>query len=214
MVTGTGEDARAWFGAGFDLIIIGAVIVIVYTMVGGMWAVALTDFIQMTIIIVGLVILMTVVLVDVGGWGAVAPHLPSGTFNMLPPEHTAEQWLNYLRAWTIIGLVDITAQTLFQRAAAAKTADIARRAFLIGGIAYLTFGMIPVLLGIIGSVTMPDIANSEFIIPELAKAHLHLTGEKQSALPDTKDAAGWATFHAAPTQTPHAPLERPDENGA
>ena len=154
-------------------IIIGAIIVFVYTMLGGMWAVALTDFIQMTIIIVGLIILLVVVLVDVGGWSAVGPRLPVGTFDMLPPENTAEQWLNYLRAWTIIGLVDITAQTLFQRASAAKTATIARRAFLIGGIGYLTFGMIPVFLGIIGSVTMPGIGNSEFIIPEMAKAYLH-----------------------------------------
>ncbi len=92
---------------------------------------------------------------------------------MLPAENTAEHWLNYLRAWTIIGLVDVTAQTLFQRASAAKTANIARKAFLIGGAGYLLFGLIPVFLGIIGSVTMPDIANSEFIIPEMAKAHLH-----------------------------------------
>lgn len=154
-------------------IIVGAVIVFAYTMLGGMWAVALTDFIQMVIIIVGLVILLVVVLVDVGGWGAIAPRLDSGTFNMLPPENTSEQWLNYLRAWTIIGLVDISAQTLFQRASAAKTERIARQAFYIGGFAYLLFGLIPVFLGIIGSVTMPGIANSEFILPELAKAHLH-----------------------------------------
>ena len=154
-------------------IIIGAVIVFVYTMVGGMWAVALTDFFQMTIIIFGLVVLLVVVLVDVGGWGHIAPSLPSGTFNMLPPENTAEQWLNYLRAWTIIGLVDISAQTLFQRASAAKTEKIAQQAFYIGGAGYLLFGMIPVFLGIIGSVTMPDIANPEYIIPELAQQHLH-----------------------------------------
>jgi SSS family transporter len=154
-------------------IIIGAVIVFVYTMVGGMWAVALTDFFQMTIIIIGLVVLLIVVLVDVGGWGNIAPSLPSGTFNMLPAENTGEQWLNYLRAWTIIGLVDISAQTLFQRAAAAKTEKVAQQAFYIGGAGYLLFGMIPVFLGIIGSVTMPNIANPEYIIPELAQQHLH-----------------------------------------
>ena len=154
-------------------IIIGAIIVFAYTMLGGMWAVALTDFVQMTIIIVGLVILLIVVLVDVGGWGAIETRLPTGTFNMLPPENTSEQWLNYLRAWTIIGLVDISAQTLFQRASAAKTERIAQQAFYIGGFGYLLFGMIPVFLGIIGSITMPGIANSEFIIPELAKEHLH-----------------------------------------
>ncbi len=154
-------------------IIVGAIIVFAYTALGGMWAVALTDFVQMTIIIIGLIVLAIVVLVDVGGWSAIAPQLPAGTFNMLPPENTGEQWLNYLRAWTIIGLVDISAQSLFQRAAAAKNEATARNAFLIGGSGYLLFAMVPVFLGIIGSVTMPDIGNSEFIVPELAKQHLH-----------------------------------------
>jgi SSS family transporter len=154
-------------------IIVGAIIVFVYTMLGGMWAVAMTDFVQMTIIIVGLIVLLVVVLIDVGGWGAIGPRLPAGTFDMLPPENTAEQWLNYLRAWTIIGLADISAQTLFQRASAARTERVAQQAFYIGAGGYLLLGMIPVVLGIIGSVTLPGIANSEYIIPELALAHLH-----------------------------------------
>jgi SSS family transporter len=154
-------------------IVIGALIVFVYTMLGGMWAVALTDFIQMAIIVVGLIVLLVVVMIDIESWDTISRQLPEGTFSMLPPENTGEQWLNYLRAWTIIGLVDISAQTLFQRASAAKTAKIARQAFYIGGFGYLLFGMIPVFLGIIGSVTMPGMANSEFIIPEMAKVHLH-----------------------------------------
>ena len=154
-------------------IIIGAVIVFTYTMLGGMWAVAMTDFVQMIIIIVGLIILMTVVLIDVGGWGAIAPQLPETTFRMVPLENTGEEWLNYFRAWTIIGLVDISAQSLFQRIAAAKNERVAQYSFYVGGAGYLIFGMVAVFLGIIGSVIMPDIANSEFIVPELAKAHLH-----------------------------------------
>lgn len=154
-------------------IIIGALIVVTYTMLGGMWAVALTDFVQMIIIIAGLIILMTVVLIDVGGWGAIAPRLPETTFRMLPLENSGEQWLNYFRAWTIIGLVDISAQTLFQRIAAAKTERVAQYSFYVGGAGYLVFGMVAVFLGIIGSVIMPDIANSEFVVPELAKAYLH-----------------------------------------
>jgi Na+/proline symporter len=114
-----------------------------------------------------------VVLIDVGGWGAIAPQLPETTFRMLPLENTSEEWLNYFRAWTIIGLVDISAQTLFQRIAAAKTERVAQYSFYVGGVGYLMFGMVAVFLGIIGSVTMPDIANPEFIVPELAKAHLH-----------------------------------------
>ena len=154
-------------------IIVGAIVIFVYTAVGGMWAVALTDFVQMSIIIIGLIILLTVVLIDIGGWSAVAPALAENTFRMTPLENTGEQWLNYLRAWTIIGLVDISAQTLFQRIAAAKNERVAQNSFYFGAVGYLAFGMIPVFLGIIGSVIMPGLDNSEQIIPQLALEHLH-----------------------------------------
>ena len=67
--------------------------------------------------------------VDVGGWGAIAPQLGEHAFRMIPLENTAGQWLNYLRAWTIIGVVDISAQTLFQRVAAAKSERVAQNSF-------------------------------------------------------------------------------------
>ena len=151
----------------------GAIVIFIYTAVGGLWAVALTDFLQMIIIIVGLLVLLAVVLVDVGGWSAIGPRLPADTFRLLPGEHTSEQWLNYLRAWTIIGLVDISAQTLVQRALAAKSERVAQNSFYVAGVGYFVFGMIPVTLGIIASVTMPGLAASESVIPTLAIEHLH-----------------------------------------
>ena len=154
-------------------ILVGAFIIILYTMIGGMWAVALTDFVQLTIVMAGLLVLFVVVLVDSGGWGQIYPHLDDHAFRMVPFDNSLDQWLNYLRAWTIIGIVDISAQTLFQRVAAAKTERVAQNAFYIGAAGYLFFGLLAVFLGIIGSVTMPELANSETIIPELAKAHLH-----------------------------------------
>ena len=154
-------------------ILIGAFVIVLYTMVGGMWAVALTDFVQLSIIMIGLVVLFVVVLVDSGGWGQIYPRLDDHTFRMIPFDNTVDQWLNYLRAWTIIGIVDISAQTLFQRVSSAKSERVAQNSFYIGGFGYLFFGMLAVLLGIIGSVMMPELANSESVIPELAKAHLH-----------------------------------------
>ncbi|MFQ5982012.1 MAG: sodium:solute symporter, partial [Woeseiaceae bacterium] len=151
----------------------GAFVVFVYTVAGGMWAVAITDFVQMVIIAVGLILLLVVVLIDVGGWGSIAPHLPEGTFRMIPAENTAERWLNYFRAWFIFGLADVTAQTLLQRAFSAKNEQVAQNSFYLAGFGYLTLGMIPVMLGIIASVTMPGLADPETVIPDLAIAHLH-----------------------------------------
>jgi SSS family solute:Na+ symporter len=154
-------------------IITGAVVIVFYTAVGGMWAVALTDFIQMLIVILGLIILFSVVLIDVGGWGAVAPHIKENTFRMTPLDNTPTEWLHYLRAWAIIGIVDVTAQTLFQRASSAKSERVAQNSFYLGGIGYLVFGMIPVLLGIIASVTLPGLEKSETVIPTMMVEHLH-----------------------------------------
>ena len=154
-------------------IIAGAIVIVFYTAIGGMWAVALTDFVQMIIVIIGLIVLFTVVLIDIGGWDAVAPHFKENSFRMTPLDNTPTQWLNYLRAWAIIGVVDITAQTLFQRASSAKSERIAQNSFYFGGIGYLVFGMIPVLLGIIASVTLPGLEDSETVIPTMMVEHLH-----------------------------------------
>jgi SSS family transporter len=151
----------------------GAIVVFIYTVIGGMWAVAVTDFVQMIVIAIGLVMLLVVVLIDVGGWGAIAPHLPKDTFRMIPKQHTWEMWLNYFRAWLIFGLADVTAQTLLQRAFSARNEQVAQNSFYLAGIGHLSLGMIPVTLGIIASVTMPGIVDTETIIPELALAHLH-----------------------------------------
>lgn len=151
----------------------GAVVVIAYTSIGGMLAVALTDFIQILIIAVGLVVLLVVVLADAGGWNAVAAQIPDTAWRMIPLEHTGERWLNYLRAWFIFGLADIASQSLLQRAMAAKNERVAQNSFYLAGFGYLSFAMIPVLLGIIASVTMPGLIESESVLPTLAIEHLH-----------------------------------------
>lgn len=151
----------------------GAAVILLYTSVGGMWAVALTDFVQMIIIVAGLLILLVTVLIDVGGWQAIAAQLPEQTFRFTPLDHARENWLNYLRAWLIVGLVDISAQTLFQRAAAARDEQTAQNSFYFGCAAYLVFGMVPVLLGIIASVSMPGMESAEGVLPAMALQHLH-----------------------------------------
>jgi SSS family transporter len=154
-------------------IIGGSFVVIVYTSIGGMFAVALTDFVQMSIIAIGLVMLLIVVLVDTGGWAPIAAQLPEHTFRMIPLEHSLDSWLPYLRAWAIFGFADIASQSLLQRAMSAKSERVAQNAFYAGAISYVGFAMIPVTLGIIASVTMPDLPNSESVVPALALEHLH-----------------------------------------
>ena len=173
----------------------GAAVIFLYTAAGGMWAVAITDFVQIIVIAIGLVVLLVTVLINVGGWGAIAPQLPEHTFRMIPLENSTEIWLNYLRAWLIFGLADVTSQALLQRSFSAKSEQVAQNSFYIAGFGYLVLGMIPVMLGIIGSVTLPGLENSESIIPTLALDHLHpiaialFVGALLAAIMSTADSA-------------------------
>ena len=154
-------------------IIAGALVVFVYTAIGGMWAVVITDFIQIIIIAVGVVVLFVVVLIDVGGFGTILPKLDANTFRLLPLENTPGQWLDYARAWAILGLADLSSQSLAQRALAARDEQVAQNSFYFASIGYLLFAMMPVLLGIIASVTLPHLGGNEQVIPALAIEHLH-----------------------------------------
>ena len=154
-------------------IIGGALVVIVYTSVGGMLAVALTDFVQMLIVAVGLVVLLVAVLVDVGGWAGVSAEIPEHALRMIPLDNTLADWLIYLRAWVIFGIADIASQSLLQRGMAAKSERVAQQSFYLGAVAYLGFGLIPVFLAIIASATMPGLDNPESVVPALALEYLH-----------------------------------------
>ncbi len=151
--------------------VLSAAIVIVYTVIGGLWAVALTDFIQALILIVGLALLCVVVVGDAGGWSAVAARVPDGHLAFLP-DGGLNDWAWYLQAWIVIGLGGIPAQDLMQRAVSARNENISVASGYISGAMYLFFGMIPVTLGLAAAATMNDVSNSEFIVPTLVMEHL------------------------------------------
>ena len=151
--------------------IVGAAVVVVYTVVGGLWAVALTDFIQALILIVGLAVLGIVVLDHAGGWATVAAALPEGHLS-LAPDPGLNGWAWYVQAWVVIGLGGIPAQDMIQRAVSARSETVAVRSAYISGVMYLGFGLIPILLGLVALVTMPGLENAEFVIPRLAIEHL------------------------------------------
>lgn len=153
-------------------IVIGAAIVLAYTVAGGMWAVTMTDFIQGCILIAGLLILLPLALQDAGGWTAIRDKVPEGTFSLVP-QNTWKDWIWYIEAWLVIGIGSIPAPDLFQRGLSARNESVAQWSAYLAGALYLTVGMIPVLLGIIGAIVIPGIEDPEFILPALGLKYLH-----------------------------------------
>jgi SSS family transporter len=171
----------------------GTLVIVIYTMFGGLKAVAATDVLQMVFIMIGVLILFFVVVNDAGGWGTVAQQLPEHAFRFTPAGNTFKDWFAYFQVWFSSGLVAIGVVSLVQRAMAARNEQVAQNAFYIAGVGYLLFGMIPVMLGYVATTTMPGVADPNAIIPLLAVEHLHpvlvavFVGAVISAIMSTSD---------------------------
>lgn len=140
-----------------------------YTLLGGMWAVAITDAVQLVLLLVGLVILGATVLIDLGGLSGLASQLPPEMLAPIPLEST-DSLVGWVAVLVISALGNLPGQDLMQRVFASRSETVARRACLLAGAAYLLFGAIPVLLGLAARVVHPD--QDTAIVAALADAFL------------------------------------------
>ncbi|MEC8992997.1 MAG: sodium:solute symporter family protein [Candidatus Latescibacterota bacterium] len=153
-------------------ILLGAAVVLVYTFAGGMWAVTLTDFVQLTILIVGMVVLTPILLSDMGGWSAIAAKIPTERFFLYPHDGDATAWFGYVRDWLVIGLGNLAGQDLIQRTLSSRDDNIAVRSAYYSGLIYVTIGFLPVLLGMAGAILLPDLADPDLVMMALAEHYL------------------------------------------
>lgn len=153
-------------------IMAGALIVLLYTFAGGMWAVTLTDFIQVTILISGLLIIFPVVLNRVGGFNMLVQSTPKEFFSFIPQNPNYNDWVSYIGQWTLMGLGCIVGQDLIQRSLASKNEEVAKRSAITAGVGYILIGIIPITLGLAGRLILPGLENPEHILPNLAMMYL------------------------------------------
>ena len=151
----------------------GLTVIVIYTMAGGMWAVALTDFVQTIVLILGLFILLYVVLDDIGGWPTIAAQLPENSMRLIPSVHTAGNWIDWIHVWMTLGVAAIASTAVIQRALSAKTEAVAQNSFYVATVLYLGIGVIPIILGLVASVTMPNLEDPNAVLTMLAVEHLH-----------------------------------------
>ncbi|MEN9959204.1 MAG: hypothetical protein RLZZ474_1448 [Bacteroidota bacterium] len=149
-------------------IVIGSLLVMTYTLMGGMWSISITDFLHNIILIVGLLILAYLLLDKIPDWGVFIDQQPQGFFRFTPQTNTWVEWLQYIGAWMVIGLGSIPQQDIFQRVMSAKSSPIAAKASIAAGTMYLTIAMLPLLIGLIGVRLYPSLlADDTLLIPHL-----------------------------------------------
>lgn len=138
-------------------IMIGAAIVLVYTIFGGMWSIAFTDLLQTVVIIIGL----TIVAVFVGNMAGGATKVittaaAEGKFNFFPSGGLAD-WLTFIAAFLTIALGSIPQQDVFQRMTSAKDEKTAVRGTVYGSVIYFFFAFVPMFIAFAALMIDPNL---------------------------------------------------------
>lgn len=163
-------DLVLWQG-----IVLSAVVVTVYTYIGGMWAISITDFIQSVIIILGMVILAVILTGKAGGLDNILHEVPAETFRFLPAWDLREI-VTYLAAWAVLGLGSIPSQDVFQRSMSAGSARTAELSCYYAAFLYLTIAMFPIFIGLCTKHLYPEMiaGDPQMALPNMVLAHTAL----------------------------------------
>jgi SSS family solute:Na+ symporter len=136
-------------------ILIGTAIILIYTVLGGMLAVSWTDFFQVIILLIGLIIIFPLSVKLAGGWAEVKAATPAHFFKIFPAAGsewappTLGGWAWWWAAILGVGLGTLAAPDLYQRAIVAKSGKVAVGASFTSGIGYWVLGAIPVWLAFV-----------------------------------------------------------------
>lgn len=158
--------------------ILGTSVVLIYTVFGGMWSVAMTDFFQMILIVIGLSVIAYFAGEMAGGADQVFAYAASKDLFRFFPENTFHAWAFWISAAITLMIGSIPQQDVFQRVMSAKDARTAVLGPIIGGTFYIMFAMVPMFIVIAAILVMPDVANAllaedpQRVLPTLVRDYM------------------------------------------
>ncbi len=140
--------------------VLGTASILAYTLFGGMWSVAVTDFIQMIILVLGLAVIAMFAADQAGGADKViALAVSKDLFNFLPePDATAV--IAFIAAGITMMFGSIPQQDVFQRVMSANSVQAATRGPVIGGACYILFAFVPMFLVVSALIILPEQAEA------------------------------------------------------
>lgn len=209
---------------GVESAIIAGMIVIIYTYLGGMLAVIITDNIQMVLILLGLAVLIPTGIAYVGGFDVIAANTPTDFWSILPSDNspsgigwTVTGIMAWFAAWCGMGLGSLASLDISQRVFCARDDQAARQGLLLGTGLYWVAGLGPIFLGLLGIVMVNTgmidgtilAEDPELIVPFLAKTLLSpwmmalFVGSLMAAIMSTASSAIFASAAVISTNFVH-----------
>lgn len=140
-----------------------------YTLVGGLRAVVLTDALQAVLILLGSALILVFGLAEAGGWDAVLARVGTASATLMRPADDAFLPWPGLLGVVLLGFYYWTLNQYFaQRALAARSLDEGRKGALFGGLLKLPNVFLMVMPGMIALALFPDLDTPDRAFPALA----------------------------------------------
>lgn len=126
-------------------VVIVAVVVTAYSIMGGLWSVTLTDFVQVFLIVIGMIIAIPFALNYAGGWSCVTANIEPGTLSMF-------------KGYDVFGIISLVVmytatfsvgQEAVSRFYAAKDEKAAKGGAWLAALVNFIYAFVPTILGII-----------------------------------------------------------------
>lgn len=149
-------------------ILLGGGVVVVYSTIGGMWSLTLTDIVQFIIKTVGLMfVLLPICLYRVGGWDELVAKLPAASFSL-----TTIGWDTIITYFLIYFFGILIGQDIWQRVFTARDENVAKYAGTTAGVYCVIYGLVCAVIGMAAHVLLPDLGNANNAFAAIVKSAL------------------------------------------
>ncbi len=149
-------------------VLLGGGIVVLYSVLGGMWSITLTDFAQFVIKTIGLMfILLPASIMAAGGLDNMHAKLPVEAFSL-----TTIGWPRIITFFIIFNLSIVVGQDVWQRIFTARSPEVAKWAGASAGIYCFIFATCAGLIGTAAQIVLPAGIARDKVYAEMVKATL------------------------------------------
>ncbi len=133
-------------------IILGGVLSMSYTLLGGFAADVYTDLLQFILMCVGVALMIPFAYIKLGGWDYLVTHAPASHFTL-----TGNQPWTEILIWGFIAMTTLVDPNFYQRCYAAKTPQIAKRGILLSVLFWMMFDICTTFAGIYARAAFSNI---------------------------------------------------------
>jgi solute:Na+ symporter, SSS family len=149
-------------------ILISSLVMVGYSVLGGMWSLTLTDIVQFVIKTVGILfILLPAAIFHAGGLSAMHARLPGGFFSFT---HIGGGKIASFFVLYFFGI--LIGQDVWQRVFTARSVKVARNGGIGVGVYCLVYALAGALIGAAGRVFLPPLVDGDLAFAEIVNAVL------------------------------------------